>query len=68
VITKGTDLFEDILDRYFQNFRESIVRQIFDVQVSKVQTSCGWGVPYMTYSKERPILHERSIKAFLKEK
>ena len=31
-------------------------RQIFDVAVDSVQTSCGWGVPQMTLERERPTL------------
>jgi hypothetical protein len=31
-------------------------RQIFDVAVKSVQTSCGWGVPLMTLEKERSTL------------
>ena len=31
-------------------------RQIFDVAVESVQTSCGWGVPLMTLEKERATL------------
>jgi hypothetical protein len=31
-------------------------RQIFVVDVVSVQTSCGWGVPFMTFDKERPTL------------
>lgn len=31
-------------------------RQIFDMAVDSVQTSCGWGVPLMTVSKERETL------------
>ena len=31
-------------------------RQIFDVAVESVQTSCGWGVPVMTLEKERETL------------
>ncbi len=31
-------------------------RQIFDVMVDSVQTSCGWGVPQMTLERERPTL------------
>jgi hypothetical protein len=31
-------------------------RQIFDIAVESVQTSCGWGVPLMTLEKERPTL------------
>ncbi len=32
------------------------VRQVFDIAVEAVQTSCGWGVPRMTLEKERHTL------------
>ncbi|NOU06642.1 MAG: pyridoxamine 5'-phosphate oxidase family protein [Hyphomicrobiaceae bacterium] len=31
-------------------------RQIFVVDVASVQTSCGWGVPFMTFAAERQTL------------
>jgi hypothetical protein len=31
-------------------------RQIFDIAVESVQTSCGWGVPLMQLERERPTL------------
>lgn len=31
-------------------------RQIFDISVEQVQTSCGYGVPFMTFERERPTL------------
>ena len=31
-------------------------RQIFDIAVSSVQTSCGWGVPLMTMDRHRETL------------
>ncbi len=31
-------------------------RQIFDIAVDSVQTSCGWGVPVMDLDHERPTL------------
>lgn len=31
-------------------------RQIFDIVVESVQTSCGWGVPFMDYREERVTL------------
>jgi hypothetical protein len=31
-------------------------RQIFDITVESVQTSCGWGVPVMTLEKERDTM------------
>jgi hypothetical protein len=31
-------------------------RQIFVIEVESVQTSCGWGVPFMDYREERHTL------------
>ena len=31
-------------------------RQIFDIALESVQTSCGWGVPFMALEAERPTL------------
>nr|WP_137676902.1 pyridoxamine 5'-phosphate oxidase family protein [Parerythrobacter lutipelagi] len=31
-------------------------RQIFDIAVESVQTSCGWGVPFMEFERERHTL------------
>ncbi|KPP94133.1 MAG: pyridoxamine 5'-phosphate oxidase family protein [Erythrobacter sp.] len=33
-------------------------RQIFDIAVEGVQTSCGWGVPFMTLEGERDTLRK----------
>ncbi len=38
-------------------------RQIFDIAVESVQTSCGWGVPMMTLEKERATLLKYHAKA-----
>lgn len=35
-------------------------RQIFDLKIESVQTSCGWGVPYFDFSGERSKLVEHS--------
>ena len=37
-------------------------RQIFDIAVDSVQTSCGWGVPVMTLEKERDTMVEWHVK------
>lgn len=37
-------------------------RQIFDLSVDMVQTSCGMGVPYYTYTGDRPMLAEWATK------
>jgi hypothetical protein len=33
-------------------------RQIFLIDVDSVQTSCGWGVPYMSFDRERETLQK----------
>jgi Pyridoxamine 5'-phosphate oxidase len=33
-------------------------RQIFDVAVDMVQTSCGWAVPFMDYNRERDTMQK----------
>lgn len=37
-------------------------RQIFDLAIELVQTSCGFGVPYLTYKEERPLLVDWAAK------
>jgi hypothetical protein len=66
-IVKGTDLFNELLNTHYKGYPEAIVRQIFDVHITKVQTSCGWGVPFMNFVGERPMLHDKSIAAFVKD-
>ncbi|MDE1468589.1 pyridoxamine 5'-phosphate oxidase family protein [Aurantiacibacter sp. D1-12] len=38
-------------------------RQIFDIAVDSVQTSCGWGVPFMEHSAERDTLKKYHAQA-----
>ena len=38
-------------------------RQIFDIAVESVQTSCGWGVPLMQFERERTTLTKYHAKA-----
>ena len=38
-------------------------RQIFDIAIESVQTSCGWGVPVMTLEKERATLVKYHAKS-----
>ena len=38
-------------------------RQIFDIAVESVQTSCGWGVPFMDYRDERRTLKKAHAQA-----
>ncbi len=37
-------------------------RQLFDLTIEMVQTSCGFGVPYLTYVDERPLLADWATK------
>ncbi|HEY2522885.1 MAG TPA: pyridoxamine 5'-phosphate oxidase family protein [Streptosporangiaceae bacterium] len=37
-------------------------RQIFDMRVDLVQTSCGYGVPLMEYADERPLMAQWAEK------
>lgn len=38
------------------------VRQIYDVSVEMVQTSCGYAVPFFDYAGERPVLRDWADK------
>jgi hypothetical protein len=38
-------------------------RQIFDIAVESVQTSCGWGVPFMSLEGERETLKKAHRQA-----
>jgi len=38
-------------------------RQIFDIKVESVQTSCGWGVPRMDFEEERATLMKYHAQA-----
>jgi predicted pyridoxine 5'-phosphate oxidase superfamily flavin-nucleotide-binding protein len=38
-------------------------RQIFVIDVENVQTSCGWGVPFMDYREERSTLKKAHAQA-----
>ena len=37
-------------------------RQIFDMSVDLVQTSCGYGVPFMEYADDRPLMAQWAEK------
>jgi hypothetical protein len=38
-------------------------RQIFVIAIDQVQTSCGWGVPHMSYERERETLVKYHAKS-----
>ncbi len=65
-------LYQDYID-LFPKIAGS--RQIIEMDVDSVQTSCGFGVPIMDYKEERPLLKtwaenkgEEQIKLYRKEK
>lgn len=37
-------------------------RQIFVVEIDQVQTSCGWGVPHMSFERERQTLSKYHLQ------
>lgn len=54
-------------DEGFSKFAEHFpclpgARQVFVMAVDSVQTSCGWGVPYMTLDRERQTLSRYHAK------
>jgi predicted pyridoxine 5'-phosphate oxidase superfamily flavin-nucleotide-binding protein len=56
---RAVDLDHPDLRRYRDAFRDDFhpyVRQAFFVEVEKVQTSCGYSIPRMTYVSERDTL------------
>jgi len=38
-------------------------RQIFAIDIESLQTSCGWGVPFMSFEAERPTLKKAHAQA-----
>jgi hypothetical protein len=56
VIAKGTPEFAALLAQHFADADEPIVRQLFDIRIDSLKTSCGFGVPYMECKGERPTL------------
>jgi hypothetical protein len=63
-------------DQYYAHFSATAgARQIFEMQVEAVQTSCGFAVPLMDYKEDRDILKnwaekkgEEAIKDYWEEK
>ncbi|WEJ99015.1 MAG: pyridoxamine 5'-phosphate oxidase family protein [Candidatus Sphingomonas phytovorans] len=38
-------------------------RQIFEIAIDQIQTSCGWGVPHMSFDRERETLSKYHAKS-----
>ena len=56
VIARKTAAYQRLLDTAFDNSEPAGARQIIRLDVERVQTSCGWGVPVLDYKGERPSL------------
>ena len=55
--------FDDQWQELYSHFPETPgARQIFDLQVDLVQSSCGMAVPFFEYVEERTLLKEWAIK------
>ncbi len=59
-IHPGKEQWEEYLDHFTET---AGARQVFEVQIESVQTSCGFAVPYMDYKEDRPILKDWAEKA-----
>ncbi len=55
-LPRGTPDYDALLDSAFGNQEPPGARQIVHLDVDKVQTSCGYGVPLFDYREERPTL------------
>lgn len=62
VVSKDSDEFVSIMQRYYQNIESRIIRQIFIIDIYEIQSSCGWGVPIMKFEKHREKLEVMSLK------
>jgi hypothetical protein len=72
VIHKRDSEWEDLYSHFSSHIN---ARQIFDLNIELVQTSCGMGVPYFQYKGDRDLLPkwaekkgEYGIKEYWKEK
>ncbi|NRT80016.1 pyridoxamine 5'-phosphate oxidase family protein [Clostridium beijerinckii] len=66
VISKGTDDFNRLLKQHFNTYNEKETRQIFEIKIHKLVTTCEVGVPIMKYEKDRDTLHKAAEVMFIK--
>jgi hypothetical protein len=62
VLAKNSSEFVEYMNQLFPELESRIVRQIFCVSIDSIQTSCGWGVPFMKYIEDRSMLNDMSKK------
>jgi hypothetical protein len=65
VITKEHDCFAEYLQLNFPDLDARVIRQLFVVDIESVQTSCGFGVPIMSYVEERDTLAKSSERKYV---
>lgn len=61
-ITKATEEFNSLINQHFTGYNLHELRQLFMITVQSVQSSCGWGVPYMSYVDDRNKLKIEAAK------
>jgi hypothetical protein len=61
-ITKATEEFNSLINQHFTGYNLHELRQLFVITVQSVQSSCGWGVPYMSYVDDRNKLKIEAAK------
>lgn len=59
IFHKKDETFQKYLSLFPENFGS---RQIIEMEVDLVQTSCGFAVPFMDYKEDRSILNDWSTK------
>ncbi len=52
----GTPEFQEVAEKIESSVLCPATRQIFNIEVDKVQTSCGYGVPLYEFQGDRPTL------------
>jgi hypothetical protein len=62
VIHKDSTEFSGYMSEFFAELEFRIIRQIFLIDIDSVQTSCGWGVPFMNFVEDRSMLEVMSKK------
>ncbi len=55
-VAPGTPEFEALSAKMESSILGSATRQVFDIEIKKVQTSCGYGVPRYDFKGDRPTL------------
>lgn len=72
---RGAPKYLAFLDRFYSSKEPLGARQIVFLDIDLVQTSCGYGVPFFDYVRERPVLErwaeakgEEGLRAYRAEK